>query len=142
MGKVADGGACTNDGDCSGEGSQCEDDVCTPPPAPSAEGEPCFFPEDCQEGLECDYVEVGLQCVKPQSKPDGQECAGNYDCASRYCDAMRVCAALREDGAECIFSGECKSGYCDTETFTCAPDEPAPEPAPEPADEEPVCDGT
>ncbi|KYF61180.1 hypothetical protein BE11_51165 [Sorangium cellulosum] len=113
------------------------DDVCTPPAPPAAEGQPCYLAENCQEGLVCEYVDNGPQCVKPAFKPDGQACAGNYECASGYCDATRVCVAQREDGAECSFSGECKSLDCDTETFTCAPAEPEPEPA----DDEPVCDG-
>ncbi|WP_437672143.1 hypothetical protein [Sorangium sp. So ce131] len=134
VGKVADGGACTDDDDCSGAGSACTDDVCTPPPA---EGEPCSFGEGCQEGLSCEFSGDGMQCVKLGNKPGGEACTASYDCASRDCDLIHGCAPQKENGAECGFSDACKSGYCDAETFTCAPGGPTDEPA----DEGPVCDG-
>jgi hypothetical protein len=110
VGKVADGGMCTNDGDCSSAGSVCNDaGVCT---ALAAEGQPCTFSSDCQEGLTC-----GVDaCIKP--KAEGEACTSSFDCASTICE-MGVCAPKKADGAMCTFSEECASGDCDA-TDTCA----------------------
>ncbi len=153
VGKVADGGACTNDEDCSAEGSICKEDVCAPL---SAEGQPCEFSLDCQEGLECAFGGPNSdKCVKPQ--PNGQMCSGSAECESGYCDfvsnacaakkpngemcggfdecesglcEMGVCTPLSADGQPCMYDNYCQSGACDSTTMTCEPTEP-----------EPVCDG-
>ncbi|MGE0398106.1 MAG: hypothetical protein AB7T06_15500 [Kofleriaceae bacterium] len=103
--KVADGGACTQDYECTsancvGEsnplGEPSTDGECMPMPA---EGDPCD--DNCPGDLICDAdIGSGMETCRP-ARPDGEQCNLDDQCASDYCD--------RASG----------SGVCGVEPVTC-----------------------
>ena len=55
----------------------------------------------------CGWVAAGAR----DDKSNGQLCAGDYECASGYCDAG-TCAAQQANGSACTASDQCSSGGC------------------------------
>jgi hypothetical protein len=99
--KIADGGGCTQDYECTSDncvGATVQydgpdtDGMCQPMPTA---GQSCD--DNCADGLYC-----------------------SYDQAS----GMDVCSPAKADGMECIFDRECISDNCDDDTDTCVTESP------------------
>lgn len=95
--KVADGGGCTNDYECTsnyclGETNSTEGDTdgaCMP--LPSEVGAECE--EKCGNGLACKLDRTSSKDTCQTPTADGDECDFDSDCASDYCDeATDLCA--------------------------------------------------
>lgn len=93
--KVGDGGACTQDYECTSNncegasnpiGEPSTEGQCKPIPA---EGQPCD--DNCTEGLFCGSGPSGKVCQP--TRADGEQCNLDEQCTSDYCDTTaRMCA--------------------------------------------------
>lgn len=99
--KVADGGGCTQDSECTSRNcvgatvqpnGPSTDGMCQPMPTA---GQRCD--DDCASGLYCGY---DLQA------------------------GMEICQAMKADGMECDFDDECTSDHCDSLSGRCATEAP------------------
>jgi hypothetical protein len=95
--KVADGGGCTQDYECTSHncvgatvqpGGPDTDGMCKPMPTA---GQSCD--DSCADGLYCGFDQS---------------------------TGMEVCKATKADGTQCNLARECTSDYCDSATHTCA----------------------
>jgi hypothetical protein len=96
--KVGDGGACTQDYECTSHncvGATHEpnapdtDGACEPMPGA---GEMCT--DNCADGLYCGFDTTNGQQLCLALEADGAECSLDRECASEYCDdTTRQCAA-------------------------------------------------
>jgi hypothetical protein len=94
--KVADGGGCTQDDECTSgncvgamvnTGSESTDGACMPMPQ---DGDACD--DNCADGLTCEF-----------------------DTSS----GMRTCQPLHSDGEDCSLDRQCASDHCDDQTNVC-----------------------
>jgi hypothetical protein len=94
--KVADGGGCTEDYECTSHNcvgatdqpnGPSTDGMCKPMPAA---GQPCD--DNCATGLRCAYDQSAGMDVCQAKKADGMQCNVADECTSDYCDrATRMC---------------------------------------------------
>lgn len=95
--KVADGGGCTHDDECTSDkcegatsepGGPSTDGMCKPKPTA---GQSCE--DDCADGLYCGFELPSGMEVCQATKADGMQCSLDRECTSDYCDdATRMCA--------------------------------------------------
>jgi hypothetical protein len=96
--KVADGGGCTQDYECTSDncvgatvqpGGPNTDGMCKPMPTA---GQRCD--DECADGLYCGFDQSSGMEVCKATQSDGAQCSRARECTSKYCDtAMHMCAA-------------------------------------------------
>lgn len=100
--KVADGGGCTQDYECTSDncvGATVDPDgvdtdgSCMPMPT---QGQPCDG--ECVNGNYCGYDQTAGEDICQATKADGAECVLDRECASDECDTTCVARALTCDG--------------------------------------------
>lgn len=104
--RVGDGGACTEDWECTSDncvgadnplGGQSTDGMCQPLPGA---GEPCE--QNCETGHYCDFDSTAGEDICKPTQSHGTACRFDDECASDYCDdTTDMCAdePPRCDGA-------------------------------------------
>jgi hypothetical protein len=99
------GESCTDDSGACASG-YCDGTMCASPPPRAGVGESCSTREDCNIGLECNFV-----CYVP--------CNSELDCEDgEICDEGQ-CGALRENGSSCDRDEQCGSNYCSDDAEVC-----------------------
>jgi hypothetical protein len=96
--KVANGGGCTQDYECTSHNCVGED---TPLGEPATDGACMAMPT---AGEACD-----------------ENCAGDLICDSDFGSGVDTCRPARADGTQCNLDRECASDYCEEGTRVCAP---------------------
>jgi hypothetical protein len=89
--EVADGGACAQSyectsNNCDGASNSMANGTCKPMPT---EGQDCT--QICAQGLYCAYDSTAMKETCQPVLPNGTTCAGNEECASKYCNSS-MCA--------------------------------------------------
>jgi len=96
--KVADGGGCTEDYECTS--TNCDGEM-TPLGGPRVDGMCAPIPA---AGQPCD-----------------DKCTDGYYCGFPPTSGPRACQPLRADGMQCNVDSQCASDHCDTDAGMCAP---------------------
>lgn len=121
-GKVADGGACFDDGECVSDscniadcGQACCQGSCDATVAEAAIGASCATAR-CVNGSFCSDANVCTALLAA-----GAACAGNDECTYGLTCANDVCTAAANRGDTCIPDGECSDigDRCDTASNKC-----------------------
>jgi hypothetical protein len=90
--KVADGGTCAQDyectgGNCEGATNSSANGTCKPLPT---EGQDCS--QSCAQGLFCGYDQTAMKETCQPLEPNGTSCSGDDECTSGHC-VSSTCAA-------------------------------------------------
>jgi len=118
---LGQGGDCSSGLPCA-RGLSCDtfaSSTCQPRKAQTAT---CFFDEDCQPGLRCDYSGGALGACQPR-RTAGGACSVDADCATGYeCGAGKTCVLREASGDACtqgtnacgpgLWCGSATSGTC------------------------------
>ena len=88
--KVADGGACTQDYECTSDNCEGEEKSLGEPP-----------------------VDGACKPMPGTNEPCDDTCPSGHYCGSNLTTSGNVCLPLKADGAECNRDDECASDFCD-----------------------------